>query len=145
MTWPRLFKDDISPLGWDLLRSTCLQNLKFLSLSTTNIWKGIQNVDNMRWFGVVSVTHGHWKLRRSIKHKLYRFILAFYSNYDAAAQDNMISRRADAAGHKNLPRRRRRATYQMCSRVDSSVSNSTLRFVTQLAGGLDNVAPKTPL
>ena len=37
------FRDDLSSVGYDLLRSTFLPNLKSLSLSTTKIWKAIQN------------------------------------------------------------------------------------------------------
>ena len=42
------FRDDLSPAGWDLLRSTCVPNLKFSTVPST---RAVQNVENRVDYG----------------------------------------------------------------------------------------------
>jgi len=55
---PCNFRDNLSSVGWDLLWSTCTQNLKSLCLPTAKIWKAMQNVKIGSGLGVI----GHLQL-----------------------------------------------------------------------------------
>ena len=63
VTWPRLCRDSFSCVGWDLLCSTYISNLKCLRLTATKKWKAMPNVNISPVWGLTSqLTVCNWRL-----------------------------------------------------------------------------------